>query len=166
MQAKSTRKATVAFALLATILCMLSSCQKDIPKKDALYDLDVNLYGGGKNISADGFIKFRQDPDTARIIDLETWVSKLQSDHSYLLQRAVNPIADSTGCSSTAWLTLGNLLVPEAIHTDGHGNGHANLSRAVTAIARGTAFHIHFQVVDSATLAPVLSSGCFDFTVR
>jgi len=166
MQAKFTKKATVAIALMATTLCVLFSCQKDIPKKDALYDLDVTLYGTGKDLGANGFIKFRQDPDTARIINLETWVSNLQPDHSYLLQRATNPIADSTGCSSTAWLTLGNLLQPEAIHTDGHGNGHADLSRAVTAIARGTAFHIHFQVVDSITLTPVLTSTCFDFTVR
>ncbi len=127
--------------------------------------LIVCVTGTGKDAGA-GFIKFRQNPDTARVITLDTWVTKLKPNHSYLLQRAVNPIADPTGCSSTAWLTLGEGLVPKSIVTNAHGDGSAKLWRDITGIARGTAFHIHFQIVDEATLAPVLTSECFDYTVR
>lgn len=83
-----------------------------------------------------------------------------------MLQRAVNPITYNTGCSSIAWLTLGKGLQPQAIETDEHGNGKANLWRDVTATARGTSFHIHFQVIDATNLATVLTSDCFDYTVR
>jgi hypothetical protein len=141
----------IAIALIATFY----GCKKDISPADRPYDLDVKLFGAAKNFNANGFIQFRQDADTARVIDLDTRVSGLLPDHAYQLQRAVNPIADSTGCSSTAWLTLGLGLVPLSIHTDAHGNGQADLWRAVTTIARGTQFHIHFQVIDSLTSTPV-----------
>ena len=110
-------KATLVLALVSAFF----SCKKDGNPQPDPYNLDVVLRGQGKNFASSGFIKFRQDPDTARIITLDTWVSHLDPNHSYLLQRAVNPIADSTGCSSTAWLTLGMGLQPQAIHTDEHG---------------------------------------------
>ena len=151
---------------VAVFILAFSSCKKDESYPlNHLYDLDVPLRGETNDASA-GFIKFRQNPDTARVITLETWVTKLLHNHSYLLQRAVNPVADPTGCSSTAWLTLGEGLQPKSIVTDANGNGSANLWRDITAIARGTAFHIRFQIVDAATLAPVLKSDCFDYTVR
>jgi hypothetical protein len=153
---------TVTIAVTTTFY----GCKKDISPTDQPYDLDVKLFSAGKDFNASGFVKFRQDPDTARIIDLNTRVSGLSPDHAYQLQRAVNPIADSTACSSTAWLTLGLGLSPMSIHTDAHGFGQADLWRAVTAIPRGTQFHIHFQVVDSLTLAPVLASDCYNYTVR
>ena len=106
-----------------------------------------------------------QDPDTARIINLNTWVRNLEPNHSYLLQRAVNPITDPD-CSSTAWLTLGLGLDQQDLKTDSKGDGHAELWRAVTSIARGTQFRIHFQIVDATTLNPVLFSDCYDYTVR
>lgn len=151
---------------IALFMVAFSSCKKDDSYPlNPLYDLDVRLQSVDKNASA-GFIKYRQDPDTARVISLETWVTKLKPNHSYLLQRAVNPIADPTGCSSTAWLTLGEGLQPKSIVTNSHGNGTAKLWRDITAIARGTAFHIRFQILDEATLTPVLTSDCFDYTVR
>lgn len=151
---------------LVVFILAFSSCKKDESYPlNPLYDLDVPLHSEAKNAGA-GFIKFRQNPDTARVITLDTWVTKLLPNHSYLLQRAVNPIADITGCSSTIWLTLGEGLQPKSILTDAHGKGSANLWRDVTAAARGTAFHIHFQVLDATTLAPVLTSDCFDYTVR
>jgi len=154
------------FILPAFVLFIaFSGCKKDESPLNPLYDLDVPLHGGAKNAGA-GFIKFRQNPDTARVITLDTWVRNLEPNHSYLLQRAVNPIADPTGCSSTAWLTLGEGLQPKSILTNSHGDGNANLWRDITAIARGTAFHIHFQVIDATTLTPVLTSDCFDYTVR
>jgi len=151
---------------IATVVTV-SGCKKDKPApQQAPYDLDVVLYSQEKNSQASGSIKFRQDPDTARLITLTTMVFKLSPNHSYLLQRAVNPITDSTKCSSTAWLTLGEGLQPATIHTDANGNGNANLWRDITAIARNTQFYIRFQVVDSATLAPALTSPCYTYTVR
>ena len=151
---------------VAVLIIAFSSCKKDkCHPLNPLYDLDVPLHSETKDTGT-GLINFRQNPDTARVITLNTWVTKLLPNHSYQLQRAVNPITDITGCSSTAWLTLGEGLQPKSILTDAHGNGSANLWRDVTALARGTAFHIHFEVVDAATLAPILTSDCFDYTVR
>jgi hypothetical protein len=151
---------------IAVLMITFFSCKKnECYPLNPLYDLDVRLHGEGKN-TGNGFIKYRQNPDTARVITLETWVSNLQPNHAYLLQRAVNPIADVTGCSSNAWLTLGEGLQPKSIITNKHGEGNAKLWRDITTIARGTAFHIRFRIVDEATLATVLSSDCYDYTVR
>jgi len=65
-----------------------------------------------------------------------------------------------------SWLTLGMGLVPQDILTDSKGDGHETLFRAVTAIARGSAFHIDFQIIDAVTMAPVLSSDCYEYVVR
>jgi hypothetical protein len=145
----------------------LFSCKKNPPgPDDSGFNLNVVLRGDAKSLpGSSGYIEFRQDPDTARIIDLNTWVHNLEPNHSYLLQRAVNPIT-TPDCPSTAWLTLGLGLQPQAINTDDHGNGHEDLWRAVTSTARGTQFHIHFQIVDAITLAPVLTSDCYEYTVR
>ena len=155
----------VTFALI--LVTALFSCKKNPPPPDnSGYNLNVSLVGDNKTgPKSYGYIEFRQDPDTARIIDLNTWVYHLEANHSYLLQRAVNLITDPD-CSSTAWLTLGIGLQPQAIITDSHGDGHADLWRAVTSIARGTQFHIHFQIIDATTLSTVLTSGCYDYTVR
>ncbi len=142
------------------------SCNKyPIAPADKPYDLDVVLNSLSKHDKGSGFVKFRQDPDTARIISLDTWVYDLEPHRAYQLQRAANPTTDST-CNSTAWLTLGNSLIAESIHTDGMGNGFAALSRNVTSIARGSSYHIHFQVIDSITQSVVLTSDCYMYTVR
>lgn len=151
---------------IVVFMLAVSSCKKEYtPPLNPLYDLDVPLHNNGKNAGA-GFIQYRQNPDTARVITLDTRVTNLLPNHSYILQRAVNPIADITGCSSNAWLTLGEGLQPKSIVTNRHGEGSAKLWRDITAIARGTAFHIRFRILDEATLAPVLTSDCFDYTVR
>jgi len=150
---------------IAVLMVAFSSCKKDDYPLNPLYDLDVRLLGEHQNTGA-GFIKFRQNPDAARVITLETWVTRLLPNHVYILQRAVNPIADITGCSSTSWLTLGEGLQPKSIVTNAQGNGYANLWRDISAIPQGTAFHIRFQILDAVTLAPVLMSDCFDYTVR
>ena len=166
MEKKSTTTIFKITALL-TFIIFIVGCKKEvIPPKDAQYDLNVFLNGEGKfQFSGSGFIEFRQNPDTDRIVNLNTSVHNLEPNHSYLLQRAVNPITDST-CSSTAWLTLGLGLTPQSIHTDERGNGSAALWRNVSSVARGTQFHIHFQVIDSTTSEPVLGSGCYEYTVR
>ena len=155
--------------LMMFFITSFIACDKSLPGDDDLgiYNINVNLLpvnpknGGFER----GFVKFRQDPDTNRIITLDTWVLNLEPNHDYLLRRAVNPITDAD-CTSTAWLTLGKGLVAQPIHTDGKGNGHETLFRDITAIARGTEFRIHFQIVDAATLDPVLNSDCDQYTVR
>ena len=67
---------------------------------------------------------------------------------------------------STAWLTLGLGLVPQAIVTDDKGNGHEDLFRNVSSVARGTQFRIHFQIIDAVTSETVLTSDCTQYTVR
>jgi hypothetical protein len=126
------------------------------------YNLNV-IMRGERSL---GFTRFRQNADTARIINLDTWVFNLKPNRAYLLQRAVNLITDTTECSSTAWLTLGKGLVPQSIHTNSRGFGTAALWRDVTTAARGSEFYIHFQVIDSLTSEVVLTSGCHQYTVR
>jgi len=180
MKTKLFYAALPAIVFLFVLSVVNFSCQKDIsdnqkaqstdPTPDEIiaqadapsYNLNVKLNGE----SGSGFVKFRQHPDTARIINLDTWLFDLKPNHTYLLQRAVNPIADPTQCSSTAWLTLGLGLTPQAIQTDDKGNGMEPLWRDITAIPRGTEFYIHFQVIDALTSEVVLSSDCYTYTVR
>lgn len=147
------------------------------------YDLNVVLRGlsnlsgeneeddqeesGGEEDNASGFLKFRQDPDPAKIITLDIKVRKLLPNHEYLLQRAVDPINVIDGnCTSTTWLTLGKGLVPQSILTDSHGKGKESLWRDVTAVPSGSSFDIHFQVVDKISQAVVLTSDCYQYQVR
>jgi hypothetical protein len=82
---------------------------------------------------------------------------------SYQLQRAVDTNIDDV-CTSTAWLTLGKGAVPQAITTDERGTGREALFRNLTS-GIGTAFDIHFRVVDATTGAVVLESACYQFEV-
>ncbi|HXL55420.1 MAG TPA: hypothetical protein VN958_04130, partial [Chitinophagaceae bacterium] len=160
------------------VIFFLAGCQKNINDKKRVsnevnsttvtnstsppFNLEVILSGEGNEF---GLVKFRQDNDTARIITLDTWVRDLEPNHSYLLQRAVDPIINGN-CLSTAWLTLGKGLQPQAITTDATGTGREELWRDVTTIPRGTSFYIHFQVIDAVSLAVVLTSDCYQYTVR
>lgn len=166
---KTIMRTTTILRTGTLLLIFFAGCRKTAPDTEPFtppFDINAVLQPPADNGSgATGYIKFRQDPDTARIISLETWVNALKPRHTYLLQRAVNPITDPD-CSSTAWLTLGKGLVPQAIHTDAGGNGHEDLWRDVTTIARGTQFRIHFQIIDSATQTPVLTSDCEMYEVR
>ena len=171
MRTKSANILLTRLGILLFIYVTYTGCTKSIPNDDFTppFDINVTLHPievtKGIGQKGSGFVKFRQNKDTARIIDLDTWVTGLAPKHSYFLQRAVNPITDPD-CTSTAWLTLGKGLVTQAIHTDAKGDGHEDLFRDVTALARGTQFRIHFQIVDSATLMPVLTSDCDMYEVR
>jgi hypothetical protein len=112
-----------------------------------------------------GHIKFRQDPDVAKIITLDVWVRGLNPNHNYLLQRAVDTNLDGN-CTGTAWLTLGKGLTPQSILTDDEGTGREDLWRDVSAVPSGSTFDIHFQIVDQDNLAVVLASDCYQYTVR
>jgi hypothetical protein len=111
-----------------------------------------------------GLILFRQDPDPAQIVTLDTWVFGLEPNHTYQLQRAVDVF--DCNCTSTGWLILGNGTTPLVIQTDSRGFGKALFSRNLSAVAPGTTFDIHFQVVDVASASVVLTSSCHQFMVR
>jgi len=93
-------------------------------------------------------------------------VRDLEANHSYLLQRAVDTVADGN-CTGTGWLTLGKGLEPQAITTDERGTGREALFRNLAAVPVGAQFDIHFRVIDAATTAVVvvLESGCYQYTV-
>lgn len=183
MKTKFLTAVTAAISFIIILSVITFSCQKGVSNNQKIqsndptpesviaqagadmppYNLNVIMQNDSRGF---GFIKFRQNPDTARIINLDTWVFNLKPNHAYLLQRAVDPFTNTTTCSSTAWLTLGLGLTPKAIHTDRFGFGTAALWRDVTAVARGSEFYIHFQIIDSLTSEVVLTSGCHQYTVR
>jgi hypothetical protein len=168
MQPKKLRSIPLSICLFLLSFPVFYSCQKDSPGDEipnTVYNFDLILHTQGKIGSELGLLKFRQNPDPAEIINLDTWVHHLKPNHDYSLQRAVNPIADVTGCSSIIWLTLGEGLTPQAIHTNANGDGFAPLWRDVSSAAKGTSFHIHFQIIDAVTLETVLVSDCHDYTV-
>lgn len=96
---------------------------------------------------------------------MEVWIRDLEANHQYLLQRAVDTNLDGN-CTSTAWLTLGKGLQPQTITTDERGTGKEELWRDLSALATGATFDIHFRVIDAATFAVVLTSDCYQYTVR
>jgi hypothetical protein len=160
---------TARLGLILLIFTALIACNKTLPVNEDLgpYNINVALRsvdskGFGKGY---GMVKFRQDPDPAQIITLDTWVFNLKPNHDYILQRAANPITDPD-CINAGWLHLGKGTVAQAIHTDGIGNGMENLFRDVSAIAKGSEFHIHFEIIDAVTSDTVLVSDCEQYTVR
>jgi hypothetical protein len=178
MKPQNLLKATRLILMTPIVISFLAGCQKNISDKKPMsndmsfptvtdlttppFNLEVILRGEGNRF---GLVEFRQGNDTARIITLDTWVRDLEPNHSYLLQRAVDPITTGN-CLSTAWLTLGKGLQLQAIVTDDSGTGREELWRDVTAIPRGTSFYIHFQVIDAISLAVVLTSDCYQYAIR
>lgn len=176
------RKILFAGFVMASASLVILSCEKELNRQEIqaaeitvsdseknkslapAYDLNVKLFGEGKR---HGQIQFRQDPDPAKIITLDTKVHHLDANSEYLLQRAVDAANVVDGnCTSTTWLTLGKGLVPQSIFTDKHGKGEEELWRNVSAVPSGTAFDIHFRVIDAATLEVVLISECYQYQVR
>jgi hypothetical protein len=128
------------------------------------FNLEVILRGEGKSF---GHVKFRQDNDAAKIVDLGVWVRDLEPNHSYLLQRAVHTPATGNCSSTGSWVTLGMGASITPIVTDDNGTGSADLWRDVSAVASGTTFDIHFQVIDPSNQdAVVLTSDCYQYSVR
>lgn len=125
------------------------------------FNLEAILEGDGF-----GLVTFRQRRDSgANIIDLGVWVRDLLPDTSYSLQRAVDTTLDGV-CTGSNWLTLGKGLAAEPIVTDERGTGRAELWRDLSALSPGTAFDIHFRVIENATSHVALQSGCYRFVVR
>jgi len=174
------RKQIVYAALLiASISFFTLSCQKEVSGKqqpqeefattistadNPTFNLEVILRGEGDRF---GRVKFRQDVDPSKIINLDTWVHDLEPNHQYLLQRAVDPAnVNNDFCTSTSWLTLGKGLTPQSILTDDNGSGSEDLWRDISMLASGTKFDIHFRVVDASTMTVVLTSDCYQYEVR
>lgn len=138
--------------------------QRSIVPADAAqppFNLEAILRGDGF-----GLVTFRQQKDpAANIVDLDVWVRDLLPNTSYRLQRAVDTQLDGV-CTGTNWLTLGIGTTPEAIVTDRNGTGRAELWRDLSAFAPGTAFDIHFRVIQDVTANVALESGCYRFVVR
>ena len=159
---------------LFTLSCQRESILKQQPQDEIAttigtannptFNLEVILRGEDGRL---GHIKFRQDVDPSKIIVLGTSVRDLEPNHQYLLQRAVDAANVVDGnCTSTSWLTLGNGLTSQSILTDDNGKGSEELWRDISMIASGTAFDIHFRIIDATTLAVVLTSECYQYVVR
>ena len=114
---------------------------------------------GGTPADGFGLVRFRQPKDADVIAYLDVWVRDIEPG-TYLVQRAVDLNVDDV-CTGTNWAmpTLGQITV------DSSGTGRAHLSRSLPAILLGTELDIHFRVIDSATSAVVLQSGCYQFVV-
>lgn len=140
----------------------VSSASSNVIAETPPFNLEVILRGEGNRF---GHVKFRQDVDPDKIIILDTWVRDLEPNHQYLLQRAVDTDVDGN-CTNTAWLTLGKGLTPQSILTDDTGTGNEELWRNVSAVASGSKFDIHFQVIDAESMAVILASDCYQYVVR
>lgn len=57
-------------------------------------------------------------------------------------------------------------LNPQPILTDDKGTGKELLFRDISALASGSRFDIHFQVIDAVSLVVVLKSDCYEYVVR
>ena len=112
-----------------------------------------------------GLVKFRQPNDADRIVYLDVWVRDLAPNGHYFLQRATDAAVDGD-CTGTNWLSLGpSEHRPQPINTDDRGTGRAALFRNLAAFPVGSAFDIHFRVVDAFTGAVALTSKCYQFTI-
>jgi hypothetical protein len=118
----------------------------------------------GAPVQGVGVLFFRQPEDTEKVVFLDVFVLNLEPNHSYSLQRATDETVDGD-CKGTNWLTLGRDLEPQAIETNAFGFGVAHLSRSLALVPTGKRFDIHFRVIDAATSAVVLVSGCHQYTV-
>jgi len=184
MQAKFPTAVLLSVLLTLVMFLFVPGCQKNnlvkeeppsiVSKQNALnkenaptpanpnFNLEVILRGANNSF---GHVTFRQDNDVAKIVSLDVWVRDLESNHQYLLQRAVDTNLDGN-CTSTSWLTLGKGLQPQTITTDDKGTGREQLWRDLSASSTGATFDIHFRVLDAASLAVVLTSDCYEYTVR
>jgi hypothetical protein len=157
------------FALLATVTATAATAAQADPggwgPETPNFNLQVVLRptaSGPEN--AFGLVKFRQPNDAFTIVYLDVWLRDLAPNHSYYLERATGAIADDDCSEATNWTRLGRGPVPQAITTDERGTGGAELFRAVPP-APGTKLDIHFRVVDATTMAVVLASDCYQFTI-
>jgi hypothetical protein len=147
----------------AAVVAAVGSSESAAAAEQPPFNLEAILRGDGF-----GLVKFRQQHDsTQNVVNLDVWVRDLLANTSYSLQRATDPTLDRV-CTGTNWLTLGEGSTPHPVVTDGTGTARAALWRDLSAIAPGTAFDIHFRLIENGTTAVhvVLQSDCYRFVVR
>jgi hypothetical protein len=160
-------RAFVLSAAILTAVALAISTRADagatIDPGSPTFNLEVILRApdGGDGF---GHVKFRQPNDAGLTIYLDVWLRDLARNGSYKLQRSVDPLDGSCVATPTSWLTLGRGTEPQAIATDDRGTGREQLFRKVPAA--GAEFDIEFRVIDAATSAVVLESGCYQYVVR
>ena len=142
---------------------LFSGLGRDCKPGGPNYNLNVWLVGDKRGEL--GFIAFRQRENESQMIHLDTYIRGLEPNTAYILQRAVDTTLDGN-CTSTTWLTLGKGLDPQSIVTNKWGVGHEELFRSVAAIPVGSTFDIHFQILKESTAEVVLTSDCYQYTVR
>lgn len=144
---------------LMTLVAVVTASLAVVAQADPGRNLEAILRpAAGGTEGSFGLVRFRQPGDEETIAHLNVWVRNLESNHVYSLQRATDTNVDDI-CTGTNWLTLGN------VETSDRGTGRADLQRDLSAIPLGTEFDIHFRVVDATTMAVMLETGCYQFTV-
>ncbi len=128
------------------------------PKQNLEVILRPSGAGGGF-----GLVKFRQPKDGVAIVHLDVWVRDLTPNAVYRLQRATDMNVNDD-CAGANWLILGQGPTPGSIITDDRGTGRAAFFRDLSAFAPGTAFDIHFRVIDAGNTV-VLESVCYQFAI-
>ena len=111
---------------------------------------------------ASGSIRVHPPMDSSTIVTLKTRVRQLAPNNVFLLQAAVDTVVDSA-CVNPVWVTLGNGDLPLSLVTDSVGKARAEFLRDLSTLPPATAFHVQFQVVDSASDSTVLQSRCYRF---
>jgi hypothetical protein len=81
------------------------------------------------------------------------------------LQRATDTVLDGR-CTGTNWLTLGKGATPQPVVSDDRGTGRAALWRDLSSVTPGSAFDIHFRIIQNGTANVPLQSDCYRFVVR
>ena len=160
-------RAFVLSAAILTAVALAISTRADasvtIDPGSPTFNLEVILRApdGGDGF---GHVKFRQPNDAGLTIYLDVWVRDLAPNGSYKLQRSVDPLDGNCVPTAASWVTLGRGTEPQAIATDDRGTGREQLFRKVPVA--GAEFDIQFRVIDAATSAVVLESGCYQYVVR
>jgi hypothetical protein len=125
----------------------------------------VMLHGSGW-----GRVVFRQAEDGKARIFFITWLRELEPNTTYLLQQALDSVADGicTGgvTNPDEWLTLGVGTKPWPITINALGSFHGPLYRTLPRRLVGTTFDSHLRLIEEATQAVVQKSGCFQFQVN
>jgi hypothetical protein len=152
-----------ALTVMAAVAARAEAIVPQVPGSERDFAV-LLLPVAGRPTDGFGLLRFRQPQDALKIVFLDVWVLNLAPNHAYDLQRATDTAVDGN-CTGTNWLTLGQGLAPKAITTGRTGFGKAHLFRDLAALPAGARFDIRFRVVDSATSALVLASGCYRFTV-
>jgi hypothetical protein len=151
-------------ALVATLTAaaaaaaQASGASPERPKVD--FNAVLRPVAGGPE-QGTGLVKFRQPEDAEVKVFLDVRLHHLAPQHGYYLERAVDPNVNDD-CQGTNWARLGR-PDPVVITTDEKGAARAeDLWRDLTMVL-GTAFDIHFRVIDAENGATVLQSGCYQF---